>query len=166
MSCIIRAKMTSGHSLHWLQGYISYSLSCSFMSPSDISPNVSLFSFMSLKMAASCSLWTLSTRKGEVGIASPQHALWASTPWSSETWNQTWGILQALLTAGNLPVWDEKGIASGSPSSTLPAIQWYCTSLCGSLYMEMKLTALAPALEFLRAYLCSKFQVNSTCWIL
>lgn len=56
VTCIITAKMTFGHSLHWLQGYISYSLSCSFMSPSDISPNVSLFSFMSLKMAASCSL--------------------------------------------------------------------------------------------------------------
>lgn len=56
VGCIIRAKMTFGHSLHWLQGYISYSLSCSFMSRSDISPNVSLFSFMSLKMAASCSL--------------------------------------------------------------------------------------------------------------
>lgn len=98
VSCIIRAKMAFGHSLPWLQGYISYSLSCSFMSPSDISPNVSLFSFISLKMAASCSLCTLSRRKGEVGIASPG----TRTPRSNETQSQRQVAVQTLLAAGNL----------------------------------------------------------------
>lgn len=128
VSCRTRAKMAFGHSLPWLQGYISYSLSCSFMSPSDISPNVSLFSFISLKMAASCSLWTLLRRKGEVGIASPG----ARTPLSNETQSQRQATVQTLLAAGNLSVWDKAEIASGSPSSPFPSIPSSCTSLCSS----------------------------------
>lgn len=81
---------------------MSYSRSCSCTSPADISPNVSLLSFMSLKMAASCSFCTLWGREDteEKGAPSPQ--------WGDATRARAWG--PALSAAAVSAFQDKKKI--------------------------------------------------------